>query len=517
MIAEVGHYNDNIIVTVEVISSRKRWMFLNLLLSLSLLLTLQLLNYDRWGWAYLIYAFWQFLVYGKLLYSELKTTGLNLLSLFFMGAIMTVALPSYSYAVGLIEGSKFYCLDAYEITDFVFRTAAAMNVYYSLFILLLTRFSNNRLFIVDIDYVAKKYNLFLIVIVLYVISFIFRIFPLLAIISSTLDQLAGSLPLLVVFVLAIYCGLSEKKDKYFWLFLVILFSEIACSFIFGMYKGTIIIYAFMYILYYYLHNRTVGRRIINTKSVFLGVFFLVFIIYIVYPFIIIKRNESGFGLNKDDSEIKEVDNVDIFMRVITFDYDMESIGGSDGGLGDAFIGRLSAVYANAFFYQDAYKNEFHSEMLKMSIKKMIPHIIWPDKPEGSDGNMTYSYMIGKEFNPLDVSANFIGLFAGAYFWGGWPGALLMCVINAWVLALLLKTCFSNLNNLFSWIILTMILVPMMRCFEESCDGGIRVDVSYLIYIIIIKITSPYFIKKVDNLGINDKELIKENDYNKNTV
>lgn len=480
-------------VSMEVINNRKRWMFLNLLLSLFLLLTIQLFHLDRWGWAYLLYAFWQFFVYGKMLYSELRTPGLNMLSLFFLGALMTVALPSYSYAVGLIGEKNFYCLDTYEITDFVFRTSAAMNVYYSFFILILTRFSNNRLFIVDIDYIAKKYNLFIVIIFLYLIAMIFRALPFLAMISSTLDQFAGSLPLLVVFLLAIYCGLSYKKNKYYWLFLVILFSEITSAFIFGLYKGTIIIYSSMYLLYYYLHTRTLGKKLINASSVILGLSFLIFIFYIVFPFVMIKRIESGFRLNAEE-ETKEVDNVDILMRVLTFDYDFSEISGEEDN-SSAFTGRMSAVYSNAFFYQDAYTNGYHNDMLKMSFQKVVPRFVWPEKPEGSDGNMTYSYMKGKDFNPLDISSNYIGIFAGSYFWGGWIAVVFMCIINAWVIAFLFKTCFSNLNNIFAWIILAMILIPVMRCFEESCDGGVRNDVMFITYALIIKSTSILFYRR----------------------
>lgn len=469
-------------------------MFINLLLSLFIFFAIQLLSLDKWGWGYLLYSIWQFFVYGKLLYSELKTPGLNILSLFFMGAFMTVALPSYSYAIGLIEDKKFYCIDIYEITDFVFRTSAAMNIYYSIFILLLTRFSNNRLFIVDIDYIANKYNLFVIVIVLYLIAIIFRMIPFLAMISSTLDQFAGTLPLLVVFLLAIYCGLSFKRNKYYWLFLVILFFEIVSAFIFGLYKGTIIIYSLMYILYYYLHSRTLGKKLIRVSTVFIGASFLIFVLYIVYPFVMIKRSESGFQLNSDEFDAGNVSNIDILMRVLTFDYDFSELSGGEDN-SSAFTGRMSAVYSNAFFFKDAYNNGHHDEMLKMSFQKVVPRFIWPNKPEGSDGNMTYSYMKGKEFDPLDTSSNYIGLFGGAYFWGGWFGAMVMCFINACVLSLLLKVCFSNLNNLFAWIIIALMLIPMMRCFEESSDGGMRDNVMFIMYALIIKATSVLFVRE----------------------
>lgn len=479
------------VLTEQIINTRNRWMFINLLVSLFLLLNMELFHIDRWNWLYLIYALWQFVVYGKLLSSELQSPGLSLLSLFFMGALTTVALPSYSYAVGLLGEKRFYCLDTYEITDFVFRTSVAMNLYYSLFILLLTRFSNNCLFIVDITQVAKRYNLFYLALFLYLVAFAFRLIPFLGMISSTLVQFASSLPLLVVFILAVYCGLSPTRDKYYWLFLFILIFEIVNAFVAGMYKGSIFINAAMYLLYYYLHTRTMGRKLINISTVVLGVVSLIFIVYIVYPFIVIKRSESGFQLNSDESEMKEVDNMEIMMRVLTLDYDFESLGGGDEDAGSAFTGRMSAVYANALFYEDAYQNGFHSDILKMSLQLMVPRAIMPNKPEGSDGNMTYSYMIGREFDPLATSSNFTGLFAGSYFWGGWIGALMMCVINAWVLALLLKTCFSDLNNLFAWIIITMTLIPMMRCFEESSDGGVRTDVFYLIYAFIIKVISMF--------------------------
>lgn len=474
------------VLSEQIINIRKRWMFLNLLCSLLLLFNIELFHIDRWNWLYLIYAFWQFVVYGMLLYSELKSPGLSLLSLFFMGALMTVALPSYSYAVGLLAEKRFYCLDVYEITDFVFRASVAINFYYSLFILLLTRFSNDQLFIVDITQVAKRYNLFYLALALYLIAFAFRFIPFLGMISSSLVQFASSLPLLVVFLLAVYCGLSPVRDKYFWLFLFVLIIEIAYNFISGMYKGNIFINAAMFVLYYYLHTRTMGQKLINITTVLLCTLALIFIVYIVYPFIVIKRSESGFQLNSDETEMKEVDNMDIMVRVLTLDYDFESIGGGDDDAGSAFTGRMSAVYANAFFYQDAYENGFHHDIIKMSLQLLVPRILMPDKPEGSDGNMTYSYMMGREFNPLATSSNYTGLFAGAYFWGGWIGALVMCVINAWVLALLLRTCFSDLNNLFAWIIITMILIPMMRCFEESSDGGVRTDVFYLIYAALVK-------------------------------
>jgi len=474
------------LLTEQIVNNRKRWALLNLVLSLFLLLNIELFHLDRWDWFYLAYAFWQFLVYGKLLVSELKSPGLSMLSMYFMGALLTVALPSYSYAVGLLGDKRFYCLDTYEITDFVFHTSAAMNIYYSLFILLLTWFSNNRLFIVDIHQVAKKYNLFFLAIIMYLIAFVFRAIPFLGMISSSLEQFASSLPLLVIFLLAIYCGLAPRKDKYYWLFMVILILEIANAFINGMYKGGIILNAAMYVLYYYLHTRTMGKKLINNSTIAFGIIFLVFILYIVYPFIVIKRIESGFQLNGDGSETKEVDNMDIFIRVLTLDYEFDELGTGGDDAGDAFTGRMSAVYANAFFYEDAYRNGHHSEILKMSMSKTMPRFLWPEKPEGDDGNMTYDYMMSKEFNPLATSSNFIGIFAGAYFWGGWPAALLMCVFNAWVLALLLKTCFSDLENIFAWLIITMLLMPMMRCFEESCDGGLRNDIFYLIYAALVK-------------------------------
>lgn len=486
--------DNNLLITNRIIKARKKWMRLNLLLSTLLLLLIEGFGIDSIPELYLVYSIWQLFVFGYLVFSELRYPGLNILVIFFFGALMTVVYPSFEYAVSMINGEEIYLdFDYNKISDFVFRTSVSMNIYYSMFILLLTKFVRERLFIIDIQYVAKRFNLFLISIIIYLITIVLRIVPFLELISATLAQLAGNLPMLVLLLLAVYCGSRAQQDKYYKLFVTLLIVEIFYSMFFGYYKAGVARPAAMYIVYYYLNCRTLGNKILTTRSVVYVSLYLVFVLYIVYPFMGIKRAEANFTAHNDKTALLKVDNIDILKRVLTGDYQKKEE--DDDETGNAFTDRMSSVSANAFFYKDAYSHGFHSDMIIFSIKQMIPGIVWKNKPSGKPGMMAKNYIAMKSLDRDAVSSAYVGLFASSYFWGGWFAVILMCFINAWILGLLLSVCFSNLDNLFSWLVIFIVVFLLLRCFEEMTDGGYSQCVLFLVYAGIIKVTSFLFRKK----------------------
>ena len=487
---------NNISISSKILNSRKTWLYLNLAVSLVLFLFIESFHIDEYNEVYLVYSFWQILVYGWLFFSELRYPGLNVIAVFFVGALMTVAIPSYSYATDMMNGDRAYCdVDYNEITHFVFRTATAMNIYYSLFMLLFTKFSRDKMFIIDIRSVAKRFNLFSLSIIVYLIASVLRVVPFLELISSTLAHLATSLPMLVLLLLAMYCGFSSRHDKYYTLFVTLIITEIIYNMFFGYYKGTIVRTAAMYVIYYYLYCRNNNIKLISFKTVGVAVMFMAFVLYIVYPFITIKRIESNYTASNDKTIITDVDNVDIMRRVLIGDYKIFD----DNGTGNAIADRMSAISSNAFFYQDAYLHGHHSEMLTMSFKKMIPGFLWSGKPTGSSGMMAKNYIVYRSLDKDADSSAYVGLFASSYFYGGWLWVIIMCIINAWFVAFVMKTCFLHLGNLFSWIVLFFMIFSFMRCFEEMSDGGFSDNVMYLVYSLIIYFTSAFTVRK-RNLG-----------------
>lgn len=474
------------IISYKIIRTRNFWVRLNFVLSSFLLILMEAIDLDTIGELYLLYSLWNLFLYTWLLFSEQRVLGLNILTIFFAGALLGVVSPSISYSMMLIKGEKILLdYDYNDITRFVFRTTVAMNICYSVFVVLLTKFTQNRLFVVDIQYIVRRFNVFYLSLIVYLISTVLRIVPFLEMISSTLANLANNLPMLVLLILAIYNGTSKKHDKHFALFIILLFVEILYNMFFGYYKSPIARVTAMYIIYYYLYCRTNNKKLISVNSIFLASLFILFLLYIIYPFITIKRLESGYTAANDKTAILKVDNVDILKRVITGNYQIFD----DNDTSGAFTDRMSSVSANAFFYQDAYNHGFHDDMLIFSLKKMVPGFLWAGKPEGSPGMIAKNYIVAKSLDKDATSAAFVGLFASSYFWGGWLAVLLMCIINSWILALLLNACFENMGNLFSWVVIFFIIFLLLRNFEETCDGGAGQCILFLIYTFIIKFTS----------------------------
>lgn len=480
------------IITKKIISSRKYWCSINLFVSGLLLLLIEVEGVDTNNGLYLLYSLWLMSVYGWLSLSELRYPGLNIMSILFVGALMSMAYPSLSYSLDLLNRKQVF-YGEYNISNFVFHTSVALNVYFSFFFLLITAFNKNILFIIDVHYITRRFNLFWVCIFIYILATFLRLVPFLEYISSILVMLADSLPMLVLLLLALYCGFNPVKDKYFKLFIVLMIAEIIYTMFFGFYKGSVIRAAFMYLLYYFIHCRTIGKPLISAQSIMMAFGFLFFILYIVYPFITLRRVETGFGANTIITELPKVDNMDILRRVLTLDYQMDLI--NDDGNSSALQDRLSSLGPSTFFYWDAYRNGHHTEMIRFSVQAMVPRFLAPKKQSGSAGAMAVSYARNGYFNPEENSAESIGLFASAYFWGGWPAAIIMCIITSFTVSLLLRTVFSHLENLFSWLIVFYLLFTFLMCFKETADGGYGMCIMYLIYTFIIYVTSLMFTKK----------------------
>ena len=492
--SRVDNMNDSVsAIEHRIIDTRKKLCLSHFIISLLLLLFIDLLALDTNGILFYVYSLWAILVYALLVFSELRYPGLNIMVVFFVGAIMSLAFPSIQSANALIDGKSICCDEDYNVvTGFVFRTAVAMNIYYGLFILALTHFSRGRLYVIDIHYIVNRFNLFWVSVFLYFIATVLRVIPFLELISSTLALFARNIPMLVLLLLAVYCGTQTKRDKYYRLFIILILVEVFYNMFFGFYKADVMKPVALYMVYYYLHCRVNNIKLLSFNTFFAAAFFMVFLLLIVYPFMEIKRSESNFTLQEDVTSFYKVDNVDILKRVLTGNYELRSDNDSD----NAFSSRMSALSTNAFFYQDAYKNGYHQDLLIASVQKMVPRFLWKNKLNRSPGQMAKNYLLMKSFDSDAGSSAYVGLFAGSYFWGGWVAVIFMCFINALFISLLLRVCFSNLDNLFSWLFLFFLIFSMLRCFEEICDGGYELCVMYTIYSLIILASSKFFIKGV---------------------
>lgn len=490
------------IIEKRIVRTRCRLCIMNLATSLALLLIIEGFGGDTQNSLFLVFGLWQLLLYGWLSLSELRSNGLNIMAILFVGAIMSMAYPSVSYAQLLLDGKKIYYGDYHDISDFVFHTSVALNVYFSLLYLFITFFTKKKLFIIDIGIVARRFNLFYVCIGVYIVAFILRLVPFLELFSSMLASMAGSLPMLVLLLLALYCGFNPIHDRYYRLFILLIGIEVFYTMFFGFYKGAVVRAAIMYLLYYYVHCRTIGKKLISVQSFALAAGFMIFLLYIVYPFITIRRVETGFGANSIITELPRVDNLDILKRVLTFDYSSNMI--SDDGNSSALNDRLSTVGPSTFFYRDAYRNGFHTELIRHSLQVMIPRFLNPNKQPGSAGAMAVSYTRYGYFDPECDTAESVGLFASAYFWGGWLAAILMCIFTALSVSILLNVCFSNLQNLLSWLVIFYLIFSFLMSFKETADGGYSQNIMFLVYATMIYLTSKLFDKRRNKSKIFNK-------------
>ena len=435
---------------------------------------------DDYG-LFLAYSIVTIVVFSILFLSEARFNGLSLLLLFLLAAFMRLVIPAYEMSIELLDGEKFSY--ARDYSTFVFPAVLGMNVYYTLFILLLTRFSKDKYLSFRFEELTNIKHMRLFAIIIFIIgaiSTIIEAFPI-------LDSLRGhfsQLMLVSLILLAFYCAYKDDKGT-LRLFYILISLNVIIALFFGFYKSKIILPIATYVLYYYLYCRRNQKHLINVKFIGLVIFLALFLFGFVYPFMTLKRVETQW--DPDTNEVvAQYSNIDFIQRVLKGETNFQEETREERT--SAIADRQNAIPVNSFFYMSAYERGFNTRLLKEALTLSLPRWLGGSGKETiGQGYLAEAYLFSESFNIAGVSSNsYVGVFASSYFWGGWFAVFLMCMFNAWFISFLFEFSQKNVKNIFALIILLSILLSSVACFEEVHDGGIMwAKNTFLLYLFAI--------------------------------
>ena len=440
------------------------------------------------------YGVFSILMTSLLLKSEMRYGGISLLILFLAGSYLRLQLPTVMDALLVINGGKFSF--KYDYTDALFPCAIAMNIYYMMFIVLLTKFSKtNRIISIDLSPLLNKRHLMKTILFLFAWGTLYGIKEDIFSIGFLGMFLDGFSPMALVMLAFVSVYKPEKKYRYTFYVLVII--EVLRSAIFGFYKGAIIKPIFIFAIHYFLSCRYSGKSLITVKSATLSITAVLFLLVFVYPFMNAKRYAAGW--DPTNGITQQIDIKDIKELVVTIFENKDKF--VDDGQSDAMFDRFDALKPNAYFYKLVQLDGVNPIILYGAIRQFWPKWLGRDTSEDTllkPGYIATSYIEYGYLRRIDsFSSSYTGAFASGYFWGWWIGVFIVCLFNAWTLSYFLKFCTVHYSNYLSLLILTSIITEAFGCFEEVHSGGLSRALLWFIYVIVFYLYVSY--KKYRNV------------------
>lgn len=438
-----------------------------------------------------VYGIYSAVIFAILLISELRQRGIGLLIIYLAFSYLRLLLPTIQMSLDASEGVKFSYQHNY--TDYIFPCSVAMNMYYMLFIIGLTYFAKEKSLSLNLEkiFIIKHISIYL-TILFFVGLFAQILSDILMVFGNNFFSLLSVLSSLAIMLLAFNCAYSEKKSlKRLFIFFIVI-EEIYAIF-FGFYKGNVVFPILFYLLYYYLHCRNKGKKLLNGPFIVSVLLSLLFIFYFVYPFMTIKRDEAQWdptiGVVNDNYS-----TIDIIERVLN---------GEEGNYvkeskSEAISDRQNALTTNTYFYMSAIKNGYQQRIINNIFIYFVPRWLGGEgiNVTNAPGSLATSYMRDGNFSFSDdeyATFSNIGMFGSGYFYGGWVATLLLCLFNAWLIASLLNYSLNNTRNIFALIIFTQIVSGAVSCYEEVADGGLYRAKTWLLYFILSTILNFFFL------------------------
>ena len=475
----------------SIIQRRKQICILNLIVSLIMYFFVTIGGLNEAYGLMRVYSVWTMLICVLLILSEVRFNGLSIMLIFFVGAMTRLSYPSFDMAQRAMDGWKYY--EQLDYTSYIFPATVAMNIYYMIFILAATFFAKGKILSLDINAVLDRIKFInVLMVILYVIGVVARSFPIIFSFSATLGSFVTRFPQLVLLILAFYCARNEKFSSRLLFYSIVGF-ELVYSIVFGFHKGPIVIDLFFIFLYAYLRSKYKCKKFITPRLIVITVVVALFLNYIIFPFISIKRVESGWD-PITNMTYYNYSNADILRSV--FDTAKEKVEDSeDDDMENSVVDRLNSIKSNAYFYMGAQIRGHDQSILLSGLLGFIPPIFRSNIKVDPQGMMTVQYMQSgttKLSSTSLHSGDFTGLFGGAYFWGGWIGAMIMCFVNAFAFVAMFNYATKWQNNLLSLLVLFLLLFNTISCFEETSDGGVLDDLNYLYYVAFIYVSNKIF-------------------------
>ena len=472
----------NDLTVKKIVKFRNKVCGINLFISLIFYLVVTLGLERQW---HLMLAYGLLLtgIHAALLLSELRYRGLGLFLLFFTGSFMRLVLPIIDNSQSAIEGAKFAYF--YDYTGYIFPTAIAMEIYYMLFVLGLTYFSRDKILSIDISPLLKIKHFNWIISIMYVLGLLYSYAPGIFSFMGFMSMILVSLNHICLIAMAFYCAFKDQRSTKIMFHIFIVLNLLIAIFL-GFYKGHIIMPLVIYMLYYIMHKRIKGERAITPRFVSISLMGAFFLLFFIYPFMNAKRAMAGW--NPTDGATQNYSNIEIIFDVLNNStYKLEDSNQ------DGISSRLNSLDCNAYFYMFANEYGYHQDVLYACFRQFWPK--WLGRDTNDDvmlkpGYMLTSYMDSGHVvrNPEKSAAN-AGKFGSAYFWGGWPAAIFMCIFNAYLISFLFGVCKKYITNIFSMLIFLTILMGALHCYEENThSGGFSTAITFMIQYILLRMT-----------------------------
>ncbi len=465
---------------INILKTRYKLCTVHLLASIVLYLIVCFAGLENSFSLMAMYGMISFIVVSVLLKSEMRFEGFTLSILFLAGAYLRLIIPTISNAI-LAEGGVHFKFK-FDYTDSIFPCAIAMNIYYMMFLLLLTYFSkNNRILNIDLTSLLQKKHLLGKIFVIYAWGFFYTI------ISESLSVgflgmfLDGFSPMALIILAFVSVYKPEKKIRYTFYVLVVL--EVIRTVVWGFYKGAIIQPIFIFAIHYYLYCRYNDKAVLTIKSVTILILALVFMLGFIYPFMNAKRYAAGWdptnGITQD-IDIKEI--------VITVFENKDKL--VDNEQSEALLGRFDALQTNSYFYKLVQKDGINPIVLFAAVRQFWPK--WLGRDTDKDILMKPGYIVtsfieyGEHKEIVDYTSSYIGAFGSGYFWGWWIGVILVCAFNALVISKVFNFCILHATNYICMLVITNIVLESFNCFEEVHSGGLSRAILWFIFILVVK-------------------------------
>lgn len=466
----------------------RRLSAIHLLLSFVLLLLVNAFGLRECYGMLLIYMFWSAFVYGQMLFWEIKGyKGLSILPFYLVGCIFRVVVGGVQMAVDALNGERiWYFVGRDEITDYIFPTVLWMNIAYMIFLLVVLKKFRMRLSAGTVLLLLNRYNLRSIAIICFVLSIVYKLFLGDLVFPSFVSSIVVNMDKFALLIYALNCAYNRGASKMqFNVFITLIVVDCWVAMFYGFFKSGIIMPIFFFYIYYFLKCKERGVPIYSLKSVVLLCLLFIFVSSFVYPFMNIKRVESGFSAQLG-TNTKSYSNLDILQRVLNGDVPKES---SDSNQG---FNRMNAIPPNAYFYKDVnVHDKYIHQIFLRSIEIMIPRFLYPNKPNNDVGLLATAYVnTGNTANAkYESSFTYIGFFASSYIIGGGVMVILFCCINGLLLSMYVRFIFINISNPIALLYLYFLLFQALTAFEETHNGLLPGIVGFVSSYVLILITN----------------------------
>lgn len=443
----------------------------------------------------MIYSLNSAVVFFYLLYNEIKYfSGLKLNLLLLFSYIIRLVLPSITLSLAGINEDKIYWFENYDITNSIFESTILMNFYYSIFFYCIIRYAGNANIETYIRPYLVKLNITVIAGLLFLVGVLFNFvieFLPYGTVPFFIYTILGYFTTLALLLQMLNAALIHSKKKYlFFTFLVVL--EVIRTAFGGFYKGPIMYALFFFILYHVLYTFYNRGTVLSSKVIVFAISFFLILSNIIYPFMNLKREYSNWDIASGGIVNSQYSNLDILGQVLNGkNIEREKKGST--------FDRLDALSNNSFFVNYVKINGNNIDLLTESIQALIPRFINSDKHNSRSGLMaTAIIQTGSIGNYTDALSNsYVGQMASSYMIGGYLFVLLFSFLNGFIIAKYYKYLLNNISNIIALAFLVQLLISGVNGFEETHDGGVTRCLLFIMYMVLIKITSKIF--KIKNV------------------